>query len=60
MAWLVYDLAFDTGQNQYHLRRYKTVYTMFAAALTRISQSAAGPVERFMAQLQARLDQQKQ
>lgn len=59
MAWLIYDLTFDTVENRYHLRRYMTVYTMFAAALTRISQSAAGPVERFMARLQARLDQQK-
>ena len=59
MAWLIYDLEFDANQNQYHLRRYKTVYTMFAAALTRISQSAAGPVEQFVARLQARLDQQK-
>ena len=57
MAWLVYDLILDASQKRYHLKRYRTVYTTFAAALTRISQSAAGPVEQFVAQLQTRLDQ---
>lgn len=59
MAWFIYDLELDTGENRYHLKYHKTVYTMFSAALQRISQSAAGPVEQFVAHLQTRLDQQK-
>ncbi len=58
MAWLIYDLVLDPSNNLFHLKRYKTVYTMFSAALMRISQSTAGPVEQFIARLQSRLDQQ--
>lgn len=57
MAWLIYDLVLDPSNNRFHMRRYKTVYRMFSAALMRISQSTAGPVEQFIMRLQSRLDQ---
>ena len=59
MAWLIYDLEMDSGQNRFHLKHHDMVYTNFSAALARISQSTAGPVEHFIQHLQTRLDQQQ-
>lgn len=57
VAWLVYDLQYDSQQNRYRLARYKTVYTLFNPALNKITMAEPGNVEGFMNQLQEKLDE---
>lgn len=56
VAWLVYDLQFDSEQNRYRLSRSKTVFTRFENALERITRSEPGDMNLFVEQLQERLD----
>ncbi len=56
LAWLVYDLDRAAPNTQYTLTRTRTVYTSFASALDRITNPAAGPREKFVQQLQRKLD----
>lgn len=56
IAWLVYDLFFESETGRYELRRSRTVYTPFEAALTTITTSSAGSMEGFKKSLQAKLD----
>jgi hypothetical protein len=58
IAWLIYDLKEIKSKKCFSLRRYKTVYTPFSAALERISKSEAGDVSDFLQMLQAKLDEQ--
>lgn len=55
IAWFIYDLALDPGENTYSLVRHRTSYTTFAA-LEQITQPAAGNLDDFVANLQAKLD----
>jgi len=57
LAWLIYDLKYDKGKNLYQLTRSQIVYTSFQAALLRLTTSEAGPVERFVEQLQSKLNE---
>ena len=57
IAWLIYDLEFIQEQNQYQLVPYKTVYTQFDPALQKITTPQAGPIEEFVSELQAKLDE---
>jgi hypothetical protein len=57
IAWLIYELDFVAEQNQYRLTPYKTIYTRFEPALHRITTPEAGPIEKFIAELQAKLDE---
>ena len=56
MAWLVYDLQFDQQQKRYKLERFRTVYTQFDTALTKITRAEAGEVQQFVEHLQEKLD----
>jgi hypothetical protein len=56
IAWLVYDLALDDAQVRYRLIRHQVVYTRFQPALARITVPQVGPLQSFIEQLQARLD----
>ena len=56
MAWLIYDLQHDPGQNRYNLFLHKTIYTKFEAALLKITRSEAGDEAVFMGQLQTQLN----
>lgn len=56
VAWLVYDLRFDSKQNSYRLSRAKTVFTRFDDALERITRAEPGDMNLFIDQLQERLD----
>jgi len=57
IAWLLYDLEHDSGENRYNLTQYRMIHTLFVDALERITLPQAGPVEEFVGHLQARLDQ---
>lgn len=56
LAWLIYNLALDEAQNRYMLQLTETVYTQFQSTLDSITMAEAGPVEGFLASLQAKLD----
>ena len=57
IAWLIYDLTHEPGQNRRQLVRYKTVYTRFEPALLRITVPEIGPLNEFIEHLQTRLDE---
>lgn len=58
LAWMLYDLKLDPGQNRYELVHSSTIYTSFDAAVRRITTAEAGPIDFFVAQLQEKLEQQ--
>jgi len=57
MAWMIYDLQHNSEQNRYQLTRTRTVYTMFNAALSRITIAEVGDIQKFTELLQAKLDE---
>jgi hypothetical protein len=57
LAWLVYDLALDKKQNAYRLKRGEIVYTKFHPTLLKITTAEPGPVENFVKELQAKLQE---
>jgi hypothetical protein len=57
LAWLVYDLEQGAPASQFALVRSHTAYTMFADALSRITNPDAGDMERFVRSLQRKLDE---
>ena len=57
IAWLIYNLAFESSQNRYKLTSDQAVYTAFTPALERITTTDAGPVEEFVEHLQQKLDE---
>ncbi len=57
LAWHLYDLKHDATANKFNLTLDRAVYTMFEAALKRITRTEAGPVEEFIGKLQDKLDQ---
>ncbi len=57
VAWLVYDLRYDSQQNRYRLTRTKTVFTRFDEALERITRAEPGDMHLFIEHLQERLDE---
>ncbi len=56
MAWLLYDLKHDPHRKRYYLESYKTVYTDFELALSKISTPKIGAQETFVKHLQEKLD----
>ena len=57
IAWLVYDLELHQANNQYILKRSKTVYTEFTTSLDQITKSEAGDMNEFLSVLQEKLDE---
>ncbi|MGH9642327.1 MAG: NotI family restriction endonuclease [Terriglobales bacterium] len=57
LAWFVYDLELNKGENVYVLKRKKIVYTSFGAALDQITKSEPGDVNDFVTVLQEKLDE---
>ena len=57
IAWLIYDIVFDEQQDQFRQVLARTVYTQFQPALDKITRSNPGPMEPFIARLQAKLDE---
>lgn len=57
IAWLIYDLVYESATSTYQLTRTETVYTRFDAALSRITRSEPGNVNDFVAILQDKLDE---
>jgi hypothetical protein len=60
IAWLIYDLAYDSTRNRRQLVSYKTVYTRFEAALLRITVPEVGDLNEFIEHLQVRLDEKRE
>ncbi len=57
IAWLIYDLVDDEGENgRFHLVRHEAVFTAFEPSLLRITSPRPGKLEHFMALLQDKLD----
>jgi len=57
IAWSLYDLEFNTDQNQYTLVLVDTIYTKFELALHRITTPEPGNISDFINILQTRLDE---
>lgn len=57
LAWLVYDLFLDKGRNAFRLRLGKIVFTKFQPTLLRITTAQAGPVQKFVKELQSKLNE---
>ncbi len=55
IAWLIYDIEFDSTQNRYKQKLARTVYTEFKTSLDSISFAEAGLIDDFMVQLQSKL-----
>ncbi|MBZ5702770.1 MAG: hypothetical protein LAN84_13105 [Acidobacteriia bacterium] len=60
LAWMIYDLKRNNKFNTYSLVRSQTVYTQFQPALLKLTTADAGPVDKFIGQLQAKLNQKLQ
>jgi len=57
ISWLVYGLAPDKNQNQYVLKKRKTVYTLFNESLDQIIKPEVGSPDEFIETLQEKLDE---
>ncbi|MEE9248243.1 MAG: NotI family restriction endonuclease [Dehalococcoidia bacterium] len=57
VAWLVYDLQYDSQKRIYALRRHSVVYTHFETSLEQITRSEPGREEDFVGHLQSKLDE---
>jgi hypothetical protein len=57
IAWMIYDLVYETTQNQYQLTRTQVIYTLFEPALQKITIPEIGLVENFIEHLQEKLDE---
>jgi hypothetical protein len=58
IAWFVYDLKHDPGENRYHLVLEEVIYTEFEPALASMTTPYPGPVEKFERVLQNKLDEE--
>jgi hypothetical protein len=56
IAWLIYDLVHDDALNIFTLKKWKTVYTIFAESLEKITQSEPGNMADFVEVLQEKVD----
>ncbi|HSY33912.1 MAG TPA: NotI family restriction endonuclease [Verrucomicrobiae bacterium] len=56
LAWMVYDLKHDKKLNTYRLCCGEMVYTQFQPALLKITTAEAGPMDKFVEHLQAKLN----
>ena len=57
IAWLIYDLVYDTTHQRYDLKLTDTVYTLFQPALDKITLSEPGLLSTFIEHLQGKLDE---
>ncbi len=57
IVWLVYNLALNTNEKLYSLKRVKTVYTRFNESLDQIIRPEAGSPDDFIEKLQEKLDE---
>ena len=55
MAWLIYDLEYDSQRERYNQVLTRTVYTEFKSALDKITISEPGPIDDFLSSLQSKL-----
>lgn len=55
LAWLIYDLRYDSTTNRYNLRRYRIKYTKFENVLNTIATPTVGSVNEFVKYLEGRI-----
>jgi Restriction endonuclease NotI len=58
VAWFIYDLVLNERAQKYELTKVDEVFTRFEEALLRITTTKAGPLNKFIDQLQNKLDEQ--
>jgi hypothetical protein len=58
-AFFLYDLDYDDGTEEFHLKKQRVVYTQFADVLKQIAKFEAGPIEEFTEILQKKLDKKR-
>jgi hypothetical protein len=56
MAWLIYDLQYQTTEERFTLDRHAVIYTKFDEALQEITQPRPGREADFLEVLQEKLD----
>ena len=56
VAWLIYDLVDDKGQNVFKLTKIREVYTQFHESLEKITRSEPGDVNDFVELLQEKVN----
>jgi len=56
VAWLNYDFDYDEDHRLVNMVRYRTVYATFHDSLDTITKPVVGPVDKFIEQLQTKLD----
>ncbi len=59
IAWMLYDLEYNSEHERYSLVHMDTIYTQFSSALDRITTAEAGAVEDFVRQLQRSIEAKK-
>lgn len=57
LAWMIYDLTLDRGQNVYRLTRGGVIYTSFQPSMLKLTRAQPGPVAKFIEQLQLKLNE---
>jgi hypothetical protein len=57
VAWLVYDLNYDAGENRYKLILSQKAHTLFKPALDKITMPEPGSIEDFIELLQEKLEE---
>jgi hypothetical protein len=55
LAWLIYDLSYDSTTNRYNLRRSRIKYTKFEDVLSTIATPTVGNVSEFVKYLEGRI-----
>lgn len=56
LAWYLYDLVYNSGDQRMHLQLNRIVYTEYESALLSLSNNEPADVESFVAVLQRKLD----
>ena len=55
LAWLIYDIRYNSTTNRNHLRRSRIKYTKFENALSAIATPTVGNVDEFVEYLEGRI-----
>ncbi len=58
IAWFIYDLVHNDSTGRYELTKVDEVFTQFNETLVQITTTKAGPLDKFLKQLQDKLDEQ--
>jgi hypothetical protein len=59
LAWLIYDLKYNSTTNRYNLKRSRVKYTKFENVLSTIATPTVGSVSEFVRYLEGRIEKGK-